>query len=67
MANGSFPADEASEQLMKQEESRREGHKEILTDITVVRGNIQEVWERLGEGTIPYMVVCNYHPGMCPE
>ncbi len=34
--------------LSRQEDSRREGHSEIMSDITAVRGNIREIWDRLG-------------------
>ena len=40
--------EEAWQVLDRQEQSRREGHKEILSDISDVRGNIREVWQRLG-------------------
>ena len=39
----------ASDLLGRQEKSRRNGHQEILRDITSVRENIREVWERVGE------------------
>ncbi len=35
--------------LGRQEESQKEGHSKIMSDIDSVRGNIQEVWDRLGQ------------------
>jgi hypothetical protein len=39
----------AADLLGDQEESMRKGHRQIQEDISKVKQNIEQVWERVGE------------------
>lgn len=42
-------AEEAASLLGDQEQSMRKGHHQIQEDISKVKENIQQVWERVGK------------------